>query len=250
MNPNKYNANSHTGRFNKRITIMGQSVIQDEIGNEIEVFTEICKLWSMIKTLRGSEYNAAGQTESVDITRFIIKWTRTIEDIFALEKTKLSVQYKGISYDVKSVINDDELNQTFTIIAEGKRRQMANSISIDDLAKEITKAIAEYTADVTKGIEKEIDDSSKLAVKAISDNSPERTTMYAKGWRRKKITSGGTVKYIVYNKAKPGLTHLLEFGHVKRGGGRVEAKPHIRKQYDAIVPKMLDRIKSIIKNGG
>jgi len=44
--------------------------------------------------------------------------------------------------------------------------------------------------------------------------------------------------------------HLLEFGHAKKNGGRVAARPHLRPAYDRHVPEMEKRIKKIIKNGG
>lgn len=120
MQPNKYNANSHTGRFNKRIALWGPVVKDDEIGNQIETFDEICKAWSMIKTTKGSEYHAAAQTNSVNVTRFVVRFSDSLCDLFATEKTKVEIRYKGVSYNIKSVINDDEMNKTFTIIAEGR----------------------------------------------------------------------------------------------------------------------------------
>lgn len=127
---------------------------------------------------------------------------------------------------------------------------MAKTVSIDNLANEITNAIREYTEDVTTGIERELDITSKQLTKDISSSSPRKTGEYAKGWKRKKISFGGQVQYVIYNKKKGSIAHLLEFGYAKRGGGRVAGKPHIRPAYDQDVPKMENRIKAIIRNGG
>ena len=61
--------------------------------------------------------------------------------------------------------------------------------------------------------------------KILKADSPEKTGDYAKGWRMKKTSKG----YIVHNKTDYQLTHLLEHGHARKGGGRdVKAKVHIR----------------------
>lgn len=122
--------------------------------------------------------------------------------------------------------------------------------TLDDLANEITAAVKEYTDDVTAGIEKEVNATSKRVAKGISSISPKKSGVYAKGWTLKKESTHGSTKNIVYNKNKPSITHLLENGHAKRGGGRVAGKPHIRPVCDLELPGMVDRIKSIIRNGG
>lgn len=127
---------------------------------------------------------------------------------------------------------------------------MAKTVSIDNLAAEITQAVRDYTEDVTAAIERELDTTSKNLRKDISRDSPKRTGEYAKGWTRKKISSGGEVLYVIYNRRKGSIAHLLEFGHAKRGGGRVPGRPHIRPNYDRTEPEMMRRIQSIIKNGG
>lgn len=124
------------------------------------------------------------------------------------------------------------------------------NIAIDNFTDEITMAVKAYTDDVTEAIEKEVDQTSKEMMQEIRNTSPRKVGNYAKGWTRKKEGEGGKVKYTIYNKNKPYLTHLLENGHAKRGGGRVAARPHIRPAYDKYVPTMEDRIKAIIRNGG
>ncbi|WP_010278812.1 phage head closure protein [Paenibacillus senegalensis] len=122
MKPNKYNANSNSGRFNKRIGIWGPTVTQDEIGNEIETFGEIMKLWSMVKTVKGSEYIAAAQTQTEKTVRFVVQYSKRLERLFDEHKTNIQIEYKENMYDVVAPpINDDELNKTFTIITQGRQ---------------------------------------------------------------------------------------------------------------------------------
>jgi hypothetical protein len=125
------------------------------------------------------------------------------------------------------------------------------NISIDQLAAAITQAVKEYTDDVTAAVEKEVDSTSKAVLDDVKAGSPVgKSGGYKKGWRRKRDSLDGQVKYTIHNKDKPGLVHLLEDGHAKRGGGRVAGKPHVKPAYDSHVPAMEDRIKQIIRNGG
>lgn len=132
---------------------------------------------------------------------------------------------------------------------------MAKSVTISNLAAEIVQAVKEYTEDVAEAIEKELNETSKNVLQDVIDHSPEKSGEYKKGWRRTKSeTDSGEVRYIIHQKKKPQLVHLLEFGHAKADGGRVEAKPtnggHIRPAYERHVPAMYERIKRIIERGG
>lgn len=123
-------------------------------------------------------------------------------------------------------------------------------IKSDDFSKELAKALSEYTNDVKDGIKKEVKNTATEMVKDLrtSKNTPKRTGEYAKGFTKKKGSNDS--EYIVYNNKKPSLTHLLENGHAKRGGGRVKAQRHIEPAYDKAVEKLEKNIEKIVKNGG
>ncbi|KXS45597.1 MAG: phage-like protein [Candidatus Frackibacter sp. T328-2] len=127
---------------------------------------------------------------------------------------------------------------------------MSKTVDVDDLAQAITEEVKKYTDDVSEAIENEVNETSKDVRKYTKDHSPENDGEYKMGWRRRKSIAGGRIEITVYNRKKPSLVHLLEFGHAKVGGGRVRAYPHLRPGYNKFVPTMEKRIELIIRNGG
>jgi len=126
---------------------------------------------------------------------------------------------------------------------------MAN-IDIGQLASEITKAVQEYTEDVSEAIETAVDDAANEMLLDTRTNAPKNTGDYAKGFTKTKRDSAGTTRRIIWNKKYSRIAHLLEFGHAKVSGGRVAGKPHLRLAYDRIEPQMMEKIRQIIRNGG
>lgn len=97
------------------------------------------------------------------------------------------------------------------------------AIKIDDLTNEIVKSLKEYNSKVEKDLEKAKHKTALDGAKELRSTSPQRTGAYARDWASKKE---GT-NYVIYNRKHYQLTHLLEFGHAKKNGGRVPGNPHI-----------------------
>lgn len=85
----------------------------------------------------------------------------------------------------------------------------------------------EYEQLTDEAVEKAARKAGRDAVQKLKNTSPRKTGDYASGWTTRKSGLG----VIVYNKKAPGLTHLLEYGHVienKFGEyGRAPARVHI-----------------------
>lgn len=52
---------------------------------------------------------------------------------------------------------------------------------------------------------------------------------------------------VVHSRNRYQLAHLLEYGHAKRGGGRVSAKPHIAAAEQKGVEKLEKSIEKALK---
>ena len=102
------------------------------------------------------------------------------------------------------------------------------TIKIDALADTIMEGLKEY-ADLADGAMKDaVKKTAKQVQEEISTNAPKDTGKYAKSWATKTTKeSSNSLEMVVHSRNKYQLTHLLEFGHAKRGGGRVGAKVHI-----------------------
>ena len=86
--------------------------------------------------------------------------------------------------------------------------------------------------------------AGKEAVKDLKANSPKLTGKYAKSWTVKKVSeSSHGLDVVVHNKKYYRLTHLLEHGHAKRGGGRVDAIVHIKPVEERVTRDLENEIK-------
>lgn len=108
--------------------------------------------------------------------------------------------------------------------------------------REILEQVRNYTADVKKQIDAAAKEAARNLSKELKQTSPEKTGDYKKGWRVKKKKKTYAVHNVEYQ-----LTHLLEHGHAKRGGGRTNAHIHIAPAEERAVNAFLDKVEEVIK---
>lgn len=113
------------------------------------------------------------------------------------------------------------------------------SIKPNDFTTAVGQILGDYAEDVQEAVAQAVEETGKKALKTVKAKSPVRKGKgggrYKKGWRMKKERSGvfGKQAHVtVYNATDGPLVHLLENGHQKVNGGRVEGIPHVRPAYE------------------
>ena len=102
------------------------------------------------------------------------------------------------------------------------------AVKVDKLGAAIAEALEDYAGLVADTMKQAVDQVTEEYLQEIRQNSPRDTGDYQKGWRKKKTFENASQKRnTIYNATDYQLTHLLEKGHAKAGGGRVEGHPHI-----------------------
>lgn len=125
------------------------------------------------------------------------------------------------------------------------------TVSIDKLDEAVKTTLENYNKVVVKGAKQKAKESMDRLVKVTKATAPKRTGRYAQS-----ITSKQTrndffgAEYTWYVKAPHyRLSHLLENGHAKKNGGRVDGTHFIKKASDPILDEYVRAIEEVIQNG-
>lgn len=124
-----------------------------------------------------------------------------------------------------------------------------NRVRIDGMSAAIMKGLKEYSELATTDMKSSVRKAGVNVKKDIRANAPKKTGDYSKSWTVKttKETSN-SLELTVYSPKKYQLAHLLEFGHVKRDGGRTKAQPHIAPAEKAAVKQLELDIERALKS--
>ena len=127
---------------------------------------------------------------------------------------------------------------------------MATKVSIDQMASAIMDVLKEYADLATDDLKAVVKKTGNEVRKQIQSTAPKASGKYSKSWSVKttKESSNG-MEVTVYSRNRYQLAHLLEFGHAKRGGGRVYARPHIAAAEQAGIESFEQAIERSLRNG-
>ena len=119
-------------------------------------------------------------------------------------------------------------------------------VSIGQMADAIMDGLEEYANLATDDLKASVRKAGKTVKDEIAATAPKDTGKYAKSWAVKRETSN-SLDLVVHSKNRYQLAHLLEFGHAKRGGGRVAARPHIAPAEEKAIDTLEREIEKALK---
>lgn len=107
-------------------------------------------------------------------------------------------------------------------------------VDLSEAAAVISDMLLEYGDEISEDVTEAVKDTATYAQTMVARLSPRSNGSggslghYADGWQVETTPLYGKVEAEIYQARKPQIAHLLEKGHLKRGGnGRVRGIPHI-----------------------
>jgi SPP1 family predicted phage head-tail adaptor len=92
--------------FDKKIVIQNLTVTTDEIGNDIENYSDLYTLWANANGLYGTEYWAAAGQGQENTINFTVRWFSALDDLmFDKDLTKYRIKFKNRYFDIKGFDN-------------------------------------------------------------------------------------------------------------------------------------------------
>jgi hypothetical protein len=109
-----------------------------------------------------------------------------------------------------------------------EKKIMSRKIPISEMDDAIMEELQKYSKLATDDMKDAVKDTAASVRKDIQSGAPVDTGKYKKSWSVKNIHEDSeSIDLVVHSRNRYQIAHLLENGHAKRGGGRVEGKPHI-----------------------
>ena len=115
---------------------------------------------------------------------------------------------------------------------------MGQTVRIGELADAVMETLEEYADLAAEDVKQAVRNAGETVRKEIRANAPKYTGDYAK-----------SLTLTVHSKNRYQLAHLLEYGHAKRGGGRVEGKAHIAPAEEKGIRQLEEEIERSLRHG-
>ena len=120
-------------------------------------------------------------------------------------------------------------------------------IGISELSDAVREQLEGYRDVAIDAMNEAVKDAGDTVKKEIAANAPQRTGAYAKSWKVSETAHTALgVQVTVHSPSRYRIAHLLEHGHAKRGGGRVEARPHIAQAEEAGEKKLVEDLEKAL----
>ena len=127
---------------------------------------------------------------------------------------------------------------------------MSRNIPIDEISDVIMEELEKYAGLASDDLKAAVKETAASVRKDIQAGAPVDTGKYKKSWSVKNVHEDSeSIDLVVHSRNRYQLAHLLEHGHVKRGGGRVPAQPHIAAAEERGNEKLVDTIKQKLRGG-
>ncbi len=127
---------------------------------------------------------------------------------------------------------------------------MGQTVQIGELADAVMETLEEYADLAAEDVKQAVRDAGEMVKKEIRANAPKDTGDYAKSWAvKKKKETSSSLTLTVHSKNRYQLAHLLEYGHAKRNGGRVEGKAHIAPAEEKGIRQLEEEIERSLRDG-
>ena len=127
---------------------------------------------------------------------------------------------------------------------------MSRNVSINEMGDAIMEELEKYAGLASDDLKAAVKETAASVRKDIQAGAPVDTGTYKKSWSIKNVHEDSeSIDLVVHSRNRYQLAHLLEHGHVKRGGGRVPAQPHIAAAEERGNEKLVDTIKQKLGGG-
>lgn len=125
----------------------------------------------------------------------------------------------------------------------------STKVKIDQMADALIEIMGDLKETCNDTMKKTVKKAGKSIASEIRATAPRRTEKYAESWRSSIIYEGAnSIQVIVHSPNRYQIAHLLEHGHAKRNGGRVQAIPHIEPAENKVMGSIDRELKRGIEN--
>lgn len=131
----------------------------------------------------------------------------------------------------------------------------SNHIRPEELSDAVMAGLDEYRKMCVDDMKAAVTETAEFLKKELRKTSPvakkgKYRGQYAKSWRVKKNYETFEKLDLIVYAGVYWISHLLEHGHAKRGGGWVDAIPHIAPAEEKAEKMLLEDIVTALDNGG